>query len=342
MKSCFIFLAAIMSSVVFSACRMRTAGKISESQTKFRSQYCNPEDGYRRRTEILQRLGIDRAVIPKAAGDREPIEWALMCIRNTTAAYGLAYQNDPSLYWPGIAAIAVTDIGNTLDEIRDYKMGHRDRPVFDPGFGTGPVVSSIADHRLAERLAAGNLAVFKDIFWQYNTIQECGIEALMAMQRYDLSRNIPGEKQYRDLIPQYLEAWTLQKNGERLESLLKIAFIEQKYILQPILYDDLLPQTMGFFAAPLAMPPIRENGAGLASFMDHVQKENLTASISNFESRWSWMRELLIGMMHYIDANPRYLNQRINEIVERRDREMLKYPLKDRPPLGQSPFQVYD
>ncbi len=224
--------------------------------------------------------------------------------RNITAQYAKMYCKDPSFKWAGMAAFASKLVG---DGIRQAEALHQSGLPWIPG------VSDINGRELAQCLAAGNILVYADIFWQHLAFCEGGLAALEACH------------QAGEIPDRVIEAWrkinrSKEENNADLcwEGNTELLRYEQEIILQNGIYtpkrdfwgtlsdrSDLLEN----FGLPLLESPIPGDDDNFHDAVDN-------GDVGNFEHRWQWIAEkMLPAYRRLVIDSPERTNQLLRQLA---------------------------
>lgn len=180
--------------------------------------------------------------------------------RLISAEYAALYLSDPSVYkWAGMAAFAsdLVGIGIQFGEFLKYY----------------PDYANVVQ-QTEEFLAAGNAAVFNDIYWQHEAYRVGGLEEMKRLRATE------------QIVQDQIEAWELidkgNKNGDANMIWLgnkKLLRYEQFITLQPI-YEKF--SDLSKLISPFMISPIPGN-------LDPFQVAVPLGNIGDKNDRWNWI-----------------------------------------------------
>ncbi len=220
------------------------------------------------------------------------------------------------LQWLGVASHSSSIVGKTLRV--GQQAQENDRPGLasvekrDQAFLQEPDGARdffLKNKATAMKTLAGNVEVFKDLFWLNLAASYCG-PAKAASLCEDLKRSNPDGK----AIAHYdtlANAWSLiaegtaKKDPELIsKGNIQILAAEQKDILQPIMYSSTAARTTNAFGVfnSLAKTDFYDpSGKPLQTFEEFSNAHGTTANLSNFDSRFNWMKYIVENQAQYID-----------------------------------------
>jgi hypothetical protein len=235
--------------------------------------------------------------------------------RRITAAYARMYLRDPSTFrWAGMAAYASAMVGEGLRQAQLVREG-----VGGPVFAAGEIATGApTGTQMMSALGAGNIGVYRDIYWQHLAYSRGGIAELERVFRTQEIR-----------FPQRaLDAWRLIDRGHALvaqgnarqgndlvwqgnEALLRF---EQEETLQHGVYD-LHREAFRWSSSWPNMLPLRSPVPGdTADFGTIVPGGDL----GEFTQRWRWIHDsMLPTYRHLVEQNPQRVRHDMEELAAR-------------------------
>ncbi len=230
--------------------------------------------------------------------------------RLVTYAYSRLYSKDKRLYWLLMGAHGATAFGEeVMDPMWENASAGGGNYVFSAPFGVYN-----GDPMAADALATGGLEVFKDIYWQHLVYTACG--------QGTLTKIISGYiNQGSAMSVKALEAWTHLSQGNYKQASITMTYVEQYYVLQPRIYSGYLAKVGGYLGAKATSAIAHPDFNG----RDFVAYTNATGKWTNFavfDSRWSWLDEVLPQMVDFFRSHPEWVERRL-KIINARAREIL-------------------
>jgi hypothetical protein len=151
-------------------------------------------------------------------------------------------------------------------------------------------------------LIKGNLAVYRDLYWQHLSSMRCGMNKTVKI----LNRMFSNTKDLEEMIrvSHLKNGWRLISEGKGEEGNLVLLKVEQEKVLQRVVYDGALGAVGGRVFAKLAKSPIQDYRFHFPSFNDYCDLHDLTKNFSNFSSRWPWISESVKEMAFFFELQP--------------------------------------
>lgn len=166
---------------------------------------------------------------------------------------------------------------------------------------------SLTGEQIASYLALGNKGVYDDLYWQHLSTAHCGIATTLRMLVDYQQRYLSPEERTKTVLQE--KAWRGISTGMATQNIasyvtanLDLTMIEQKYILQPLIYDSTLGQLGGILFGKLAVSPIRSESLESRTFIEYCIDNLFVPNFSNFKVRWGWMTEQLEGMYVFFNG----------------------------------------
>jgi hypothetical protein len=200
-----------------------------------------------------------------------------------TEAYAEMYLRNSKLYkWAGMAALTSATVGRGMYIMRSLGQTWL-------GGMVGLFHREVAE--TFKNLGIGNLAVFKDIYWQHMAYEEAGLAELERVFRAG------------QLDRRALRGWRQIDAGRRTENAdlvwqgnATLLHFEQKEVLQPQVYDTnprLWKEIAGWVPTPI--PGHRQ------SFEEFARGGN----IAHFADRWAWIEQSMLPHWRLLaDSHP--------------------------------------
>lgn len=166
---------------------------------------------------------------------------------------------------------------------------------------------SLTNEQVSLYLAMGNQGVYKDLFWQHLSTAKCGVDTTIRLLEKQLSRETTSKERERYSV--LAEGWRELKQGmvnmdfdafEKANQ--KLTMVEQKMVLQPLIYDGPLGQLGGSLFGKLAMNPVHDEHIQSRSFTNWCLWNLKLPNFSHFETRWGWMMEQLHEMYVFFNG----------------------------------------
>ncbi len=133
-------------------------------------------------------------------------------------------------------------------------------------------------------LSVGNRDVFDSIFWQYLTVNYCGVDKLIS---YLKAKNYP-----------YIlrKAWDTYRRKEYLKASLMLLRYEQEKVLHPVLYESLAAQAVGKLELinEYAVAGINKKFGHITTFDEFAKSHHISPNIANLESRMAWLDHVIL------------------------------------------------
>ncbi|HXH75008.1 MAG TPA: hypothetical protein VNJ08_08585 [Bacteriovoracaceae bacterium] len=246
-----------------------------------------------------------------------------------TAAYSRLYQEEKKyaperakgyLWLPG-AAFASFEVGQVIRHA--YYAVAESRGVknsFQPKtYGTNPLHDVILGHQtitseqVAINLIEGNKAVYRDLYWQHMAASECGVGTIIRVLA-DMKKSSSTALD-RSHYGQLENGWKLIREGKFEEGNFALTRVEQRIVLQPLIYTGPLAKIFGRLFAKIAVTPIKDPNFSFPSFSEFCRSNGLTVNFSNFDSRWMWIVEQMKEMGRFFAAHSRTLNAKHNSFM---------------------------
>ena len=184
--------------------------------------------------------------------------------KHITAYYAELYLSNPEQFqWAGLAAYVSNEVGNQLGIFQEAGLAG----VFTTEYQT---------------IVDANIAVYADIYWQYQAYRQFGLVSL--------------EQAYADelITDSILESWRFLDQQNVDESVVLLAEFEQGVILQDALYDPLFEFFAGFLSTTSFESPIPDHDAPFEG-----------DNIADFDQRWDWTVNMLLpGWSNFQDEQP--------------------------------------
>lgn len=191
--------------------------------------------------------------------------------QSITCAYAEMYLKNPNRYkWAGLATIVSGKIGMEEKEKR-WKPNITD---------------------LMESLMAGNKAVFDDLYWQHLAFENKGIGELKKLY---CEQSISHEE---------YSAWKKISMGKVWEGNRDLLLHEQRYILQPLLYNS---HPLTWYLSDSWGGILVNWGNVLESPVpndDSVFPSGLDRNIANFNQRWTWIENHILPEWRKFENKP--------------------------------------
>lgn len=191
-----------------------------------------------------------------------------------TCAYANIYKSNPGKFkWAGLAAIVSGKVGNEC-------------------YGTAG--------GYCESILEGNRTVFDDLYWQHLAFLDGGIEEI--------------EKIYKEggLCEDTWKAWKIIVDGNSWQGNLDLLHHEQKYVLQPIMYDGPAQRVKWWLADTKLAEYV--NGRILVSPIPGRDTSFPGNNIANFEERWNWIENVIWPEWREYESNIENQEKLMNEL----------------------------
>jgi len=198
----------------------------------------------------------------------------------------------------------------TLDYFRDVVttlgMRHLER--------TAEVMSAAKGSQFIDNLGRGNKAIFEDLFWQHLAASYCGTGQVIGLQTERLKHTT--DSHHREQIQSAIRAWKLVHDGAAgkppnhkavAAGNLLLLQIEQRDVLQPLLYDGTLAGVAGRLFNDLPHMPVANEDFHFPTFAAYADAHDLPANFSSYDSRWPYVRDGITAFIGFADAHPRDL-----------------------------------
>lgn len=184
--------------------------------------------------------------------------------KHITAYYAEMYLSNPEQFqWAGLAAYVSDEVGNQLGIFQEAGLAG----IFTTEYQT---------------IVDANIAVYADIYWQYQAYRQFGLASLEQAHEDEL------------ITDSILESWRSLDEQNVDESVVLLAEFEQGVILQDALYDPLFEFFAGFLSTTPFESPIPDHDAPFEG-----------DNIADFDQRWDWtVNMLLSGWSDFQDEQP--------------------------------------
>ena len=206
--------------------------------------------------------------------------------RRITAAYARMFRNDSKRFqWAGIAAFASKKVGEGICRT--------DRTIPLP-------LVSVHRKELRLLLSEGNLAVYRDLYWQFLLFRsQNGMSIIEQLYKQGA------------ITRQMYDAWKLISQGNFAAGNRAILKYEQQMVLQAIYVKHpagVLLLNKGLQIECMSPVP------GGRSFGEVVQER--VQDVSNFTQRWEWIEQMLKDWENYQTNHNNELQQLLDEFLE--------------------------
>ncbi len=250
------------------------------------------------------------------------LEQAIATNALITEAYAGLYQdefiNAPYraqfyLWLPG-AAFASFEVGQVMRHAyKRLAISLKERNLFFPKVYSSNHLNNVflgdlnfTSEKIAQVLIKGNVAVYKDLFWQHLAFSKCGMSTTIRV----LKQGFDSATSFADMLHwSYLKnGWQKLNNGRIEEGNLALTRVEQEIVLQPLIYSGPLAYLGGTLFAKLGKTPIHDANFNFPTFTTYCQSHDLSLNFSNFESRWAWIVDQMKEMGVFFDHYPERLS----------------------------------
>ena len=226
---------------------------------------------------------------PPAGGQRLELHAARLRNIRINAAYAeLAAAHQKTFYWMGLAPFASEQAGLAIESAAD---------IVYKGIGTAPVRAGLLAN--ARALAAGNLDVYNDLYWQHLAYAHGGVALMRTF------------KQQGHITQAHLDAWEKIAEGvadnnadKKWEGNLMLLRHEQETVLQPHFNALIGEEALGL----LIKSPVPD-GESFAAYMLRVRAPGKVGP-KNFADRWRWIDKAVVPDWQ------RFLTNKPNDVTE--------------------------
>ncbi len=164
-------------------------------------------------------------------------------------------------------------------------------------------------NRMGERLARGNLAVYRDLQWQHLAAAQCGAKAVALMLDAMIAEADSAREAMR--LGSLREGWWLIGEGAEsqpfdrarvLAGNISLLRVEQRDVLQELTYDSGLFSALGSrIFRKYAVQPIPDEQMRFPGFIDWTKLQGLPGNFFRFEHRIRWVESLVRAQADYFD-----------------------------------------
>jgi hypothetical protein len=257
------------------------------------------------------------------------LELAVVQNAFVTGAYARLYQNQKvnapdtlaNFMWLGGAAFASFEVGQVIRHsyyaVAAYRgINNNFRPTVYGKNSLSEVVLGdhvITEEQIALKLIQGNLAIYRDIYWQQLAATECGLDTIIRVvaDKKRASTNPTVLDQYGLLE----SSWQKIKNGQIMQGTFDLTNVEQRIVLQPRIYEGVLARVFGRLFAKIAVTPLKDPNFSFPTFVDYCREHRLTPNFSNFQSRWPWIVDQMREMERFFTYHQDRLTDHHNRLI---------------------------
>lgn len=235
-------------------------------------------------------------------------------------------KNADSLQWLSVAAHSSPIVGKTLRaahaeniENNNYlKPGlqqviNTDKEFMESAGGLAEALSKRA--QVATMVHQGNVNIFKDMYWQNFAAAYCGPGKTRELLK-DLKEKAvqTKDKKSEEHLTTLENAWAQIENGSKAnpvnEQMIKsgnmqLLWAEQHDILQDHMYgtnEAKLVSKMGIFNNLAKTNFSDPQGKKIPGFSAYCRENKIECDLGNFDSRFSWMKEVVSDQLDYIKS----------------------------------------
>ncbi len=211
-----------------------------------------------------------------------------------TAAYAEMYLRQPQVFvWAGMAALTSAAVGRGMYMMHLLQLSRL-------GLLIGLFGREVAT--IVESLGTGNLAVFKDIYWQHMAYDHGGINELRRI--FEAGR----------LHEEAWAGWQQIDEGKQTQNQelvwqgnARLLHFEQKEVLQDVVYQQHLSlwgEVSGWIDSPIL--------GHYESIVDFIHDGN----VGEFESRWRWIEgSMLPRWRELAETQPKRVEQKLETLM---------------------------
>lgn len=262
--------------------------------------------------------------VPKADGKNlEALERAVQINARITQAYAGLYQSEKALaperaklyLWLPGAAFASFEVGQVIRHayyqraFTNHDMDLIRAEVYNENVLHEVFLGDLnyTARKTAMTLIKGNMAVYRDLYWQHMSTSQCGIDntiRVLTLETYS-SFTTRAMNHYARLK----WGWEQIKEGNVEEGNIALTRVEQEIVLQPEIYDGPLAYLGGTVFAKLAKTPVHDESFFFPSFIDYCKSRKLSPNFSKFRSRWGWIVDQMVSMGKFFNTFPQKLRK---------------------------------
>lgn len=278
-------------------------------------------------------VALDKIKLKSKNKESAALETAVLQNALINQAYNRLYMKSrqadgvsDSLQWLAVASQSSPIVGKTLRmsylnsaepiAIND-SPGIRNVTANDERFfeNSGSLTKAAVERgAVALQTAKGNLNVFKDMYWQNFAAAFCGVEKARDLNKLLKDKYLKtGEKEKAAHYANLENAWIQIANGNKAipknekqikDGNLQLLWLEQHDILQDQMYgskEAKLVNQIGIFNS-IAKTNFQDPKSPATTFVDFCKHEKMSCSLSNFESRFAWMKNIVENQLDYVKS----------------------------------------
>ena len=238
-------------------------------------------------------------------GDPTDAETVMERNRRITALYAEMYLRDPGKFlWAGMAAYASYSVLKAMSQA----CAMRDPLVAGSLFGAGMMLDGTpTGTEILESLEKGNIAIFRDIYWQHLAYSEGGIEEMKRL----LDRE--------ELTPDLYDAWKLIDEGKVWDGNQALLYFEQLYPVQHATYGPYSDVYDYISSRSVSFPWLISIDSPIPGDNIDFQRCVPGGNLGNFNDRWKWItKSMLPAWKKLIRDNPGLIDRDMKDFTKNR------------------------